>query len=173
MIKENCTLNRTKLVDEPIVEMLLNKKYSKSGIRFMRSATGDSECTGIICYSNGAKKYLNIKRNSSKYYRSRNFSINVNKNRLDCYSGTTYVFIDEVSDCLYIVDGMQLLNYILDHADSLKQSDNNPNNYYIVIPKSDIALMISDKNNGIIKYSKPIANLFTVGRDETQFTNLI
>lgn len=173
MIKDSCTANRTRLVDEPIVEMLLNKKYAKSGIKFMRSSSTDSDCTDIVCYGNGARKYLNIRRNSSKYYRSPNFSIAVNKNKLGCYNGNTYVFVDEVSDCLYIVDGMQLLNYILEHADNVKQSDNSPNNYYIVIPKSDIALMIADKNSGIIKYGKSVANLFAIGRDESQFTNLI
>jgi len=172
MTKDNSTANRTRLVDEPIVEMLLNKRYSKSGIRFMRPATNDQDCTDIICYSNGTKKTLNIRRNSSKYYRSPNFSIVINKNKLGCYCGNTYVFIDEVSDCLYIVDGMQLLNYILDHADNVKQSENS-SNCYLVIPKSDIALMVDDKNTGIIRYNKSVANLFATGRDESQFTNLL
>ncbi len=175
MFKDNGIINRTKLVDEPIVEMLLNKKYKKSGIQFMKSSAHDLDCTNssIICYGNGTRKGLNIKRNSSKYYRSSNFSIAVNKNKLGCYIGNTYVFVDEVSDCLYIVDGMQLLNYILEHADNVKQSDGNLNNYYIVIPKSDIVLMIADKNAGIIKYNKSVANLFAIGRDETQFAGLV
>lgn len=172
-MRDNGTVNRTRLIDEPIVEMLLNKKYAKSGIKFMKSGSSDSDGTDIICYGNGTKRNLNIKRNSSKYYRSQNFSINVNKNKMGCYSGNTYVFIDEVADCLYIVDGMQLLNYILEHADNVKQSESNSNCYYIVIPKSDVALMVPDKNYGIIKYNKSVANLLAIGRDESQFTGLI
>ncbi len=175
MFKDNGTINRTKLVDEPIVEMLLNKKYKKSGIQFMKSSAQGLDCTNssIICYGNGTKKQLNVKRNSSKHYQSPNFSIAVNKNKLNCYNGNIYVFIDEVSDCLYMVDGMQLLNYILEHIDNVKQSDRNSNNYYIMIPKNDMVSMIADKNVGIIKYNKSVANLFLAGRDETQFAGLV
>lgn len=174
MAKDNCILNRTKLVDEPIVEMLLSKKYSKSGIRFIKSdSTNESDCTDTICYGSGTKRQLHIKRNSSKYYNSPNFAIAVNKNKLTGYSGSSFVFIDEVADCLYIIDGLSLLGYILNHADNVKQSDNGGNNYYIIIPKKDIAALVNGNAGNIIKYGKNVSNLFAIGRDESKYMGLV
>jgi len=173
MMKCNSITNRTKLVDTPIVEMILSNKYSKSGIKFLKPSTDDQNCTDIVYYSNGVKRGLIIKRNASKHYRAFSFSLNINKNKMDCYDGNTFVFIDEVSDCLYIVDGIVLLNYILEHADNVKQSDNG-DNYYIIIPKSDILLqMIPDKSSGVIKYNKSIARLFAMGRKEYNYIDLV
>ena len=173
-MKFTCAANRAKLVDEPIVEMILSHKYFKSGIKFMKAdLKSDFDGTDIICYSSGSKRILNVKRNSSKYFNSPNFSIAVNKDNLSVYNNTSYVFIDEVADCLYIVDGITLLKYILENADNVRQSDKKPDNFYIVIPKRDIIAMIGDNKDHIIKYSKAIAILFANGRDESQFTNLI
>ena len=70
-MKSTCAVNRAKLVDEPIVEMLLSNKYSKAGVRFMKAdLQSDFDGTDIICYANGTKRSLNVKRNSSKYFNS-------------------------------------------------------------------------------------------------------
>lgn len=168
-----CAANRAKLVDEPIVEMLLSHKYFKAGIKFMKSdLQSNFDCTDIICYADGVKRSLNVKRNSSKYFNSPNFSIAINKNKLDVYNNTSYVFIDEVADCLYIVDGMDLLKYIIDRYDSIRQSDKKADSFYIVIPKKDVIAMIGDSDDHIIKYSKSIADLFAAGRDESKYMNL-
>ena len=172
-MKSTCAANRAKLVDEPIVEMLLAHKYFKAGIKFMKAdLQSDFDGTDIICYSNGVKRLLNVKRNSSKYFNSPNFSIAINKNKLDVYNNTSYVFIDEVADCLYIIDGMDLFRYIIEKYDNVRQSDKKADNFYIVIPKRDILNMIGDNRDHIIKYNKAVANLFAVGRDESMYMNL-
>ena len=172
-MKSTCAVNRAKLVDEPIVEMLLSHKYYKSGIKFMKAdLQSDFDGTDIICYANGMKRSLNVKRNSSKYFNSPNFSIAINKNKLNVYNNTSYVFIDEVADCLYIVDGMDLFKYIIEKYANVKQSEKKPGNFYLVIPKKDIINMIGDNRDHIIKYNKAIANLFATCRDESMYMNL-
>jgi hypothetical protein len=173
-MKSTCAVNRAKLVDEPIVEMILSHKYFKSGIKFMKAdLKSDFDGTDIIYYSNGVKRSLNVKRNSSKYYNSPNFSIAINKDKVDVYNNTSFVFIDEVADCLYIVDGVELFKYIISKADNIAQSNKNPDNYYLIIPKRDIISIIGNNKDSIIKYSKSIANLFTAGRDESIYKNLM
>lgn len=172
-MKSTCAANRAKLVDEPIVEMLLSHKYYKAGIKFMKAdLQSDFDGTDIICYANGVKRSLNVKRNSSKYFNSPNFSIAINKNKLNAYNNTSYVFIDEVSDCLYIVDGMDLFKYIIEKYDNVKQSEKKPDNFYLIIPKKDIINMIGDNRDHIIKYNKAIANLLELGRNEDQYKEL-
>ena len=171
-MKDNCAVNRAKLVDEPIVEMLLSRKYLKSGIRFMKSdLAADFEGSDIICYSNGVKRNYNIKRNSSKYFRSPNFTMAIDKNNLGAFNNTSYVFIDEVADSLYIVDGLSLLKYILEHKDNINMSSDPNKKPWVLLPKSDMILLVNDKNN-IIRYNKSIAHLLSIGRDESQFANL-
>lgn len=173
-MKSTCAANRAKLVDEPIVEMLLSHKYYNAGIKFMKAdLQSDFDGTDIICYSNGMKRSLNVKRNSSKYFNSPNFSIAINKNKLNVYNNTSYVFIDEVADCLYIVDGIDLVKYIIEKYDNVRQSEKKPGNFYLIIPKRDIINMIGDNRDHIIKYNKAIANLFSAGRDESMYMNLI
>lgn len=172
-MKSTCAANRAKLVDEPIVEMLLSNKYYKAGIKFMKAdLQSDFDGTDIICYANGVKRSINVKRNSSKYFNSPNFSIAINKNKLNVYNNTSYVFIDEVSDCLYIVDGMDLVKYIIENNDNVRQSEKKPGNFYLIIPKRDIINMIGDNRDHIIKYNKAIANLFELGRNEDQYKEL-
>ena len=173
-MKSTCAANRAKLVDEPIVEMLLSHKYYKAGIKFMKAdLQSDFDGTDIICYANGMKRSINVKRNSSKYFNSPNFSIAINKNKLNVYNNTSYVFIDEVADCLYIVDGIDLVKYIIEKYDNVRQSEKKPDNFYLIIPKRDIINMIGDNRDHIIKYNKAIANLFAAGRDESMYMNLI
>jgi hypothetical protein len=168
------SVSRAKLVDEPIVEMILSYKYFKSGIKFMKAdLQSDFDGTDIIAYSNGSKQLINVKRNSSKYYNSSNFTLSVNKNKLDLYNNVLYIFIDEVANCLYLVNGKDLLKYILDKIDNVKQSAKKSNSYYIVIPKSDIRSMIGDNKDQIITYSSAIAKLFESGRDESIYSDLI
>lgn len=172
-MKSTCAANRAKLVDEPIVEMLLSHKYYKASIKFMKAdLQSDFDGADIICYANGVKRSLNVKRNSSKYFNSPNFSITINKNKLNVYNNTSYVFIDEVADCLYIVDGMDLVKYIIENNDNVRQSEKKPGNFYLIIPKNDIINMIGDNRDHIIKYNKAIANLLAAGRDESMYMNL-
>lgn len=172
-MKSTCAANRAKLVDEPIVEMLLSHKYYKAGIKFMKAdLQSDFDGTDIICYANGMKRSINVKRNSSKYFNSPNFSVAINKNKLNVYNNTSYVFIDEVSDCLYIVDGIDLVKYIIEKYSNVRQSEKKPDNFYLIIPKRDIINMIGDNRDHIIKYNKAIANLFELGRNEDQYKEL-
>ncbi len=172
-MKSTCAANRAKLVDEPIVEMLISNKYYNAGVKFMKAdLQSDFNGTDIICYSNGMKRSLNVKRNSSKYFNSPNFSIAINKNKLNVYNNTSYVFIDEVADCLYIVDGIDLVKYIIEKYDNVRQSEKKPDNFYLIIPKRDIINMIGDNRDHIIKYNKAIANLFELGRNEDQYKEL-
>ena len=173
-MKDNRAVNRAKLVDEPIVEMILSRRYLKSGIKFMKSdLETDFDGTDIICYSNGLKRSLNVKRNSSKYYNSPNFSITLNKNKMNSFKSTSFVFIDEVSDSLYIVDGEVLLKYIIENSRNLRSSDDNGVKFWIIIPKKDILSLISDNPNSIIKYNKQVARLFELGRNEDQYKELV
>ena len=172
-MKSTCAANRAKLVDEPIVEMLLSHKYYKAGIKFMKAdLQSDFDGTDIICYANGIKRSINVKRNSSKYFNSPNFSIAINKNKLSVYNNTSYVFIDEVDDCLYIVDGIDLVKYIIEKYANVRQSEKKPDNFYLIIPKKDILNMIGDSRDHIIKYNKAIANLLELGRNEDQYKEL-
>ena len=173
-MKSTCAANRAKLVDEPIVEMLLSHKYYKAGIKFMKAdLQSDFDGTDIVCYANGVKRSINVNRNSSKYFNSPNFSIAINKNKLNVSNNTSYIFIDEVADCLYIVDGIDLVKYIIEKYDNVRQSEKKPDNFYLIIPKRDIINMIGDNRDRIIKYNKAIANLFAAGRDESMYMNLI
>lgn len=172
-MKDNCAVNRAKLIDEPIVEMLLSRKYLNSGLKFMKSdIQSDFDGTDIVCYFNGVKRNLNVKRNSSKYYSSPNFTISLDKNNLEIFNNTSFVFIDEVADSLYVVDGTALLKYILNNTDNIKQSANNSNKSFVILPKKDILSIIGNSENCVIKYNKQIARLFEMNRDEAKFKNL-
>lgn len=174
MLYNNCAVNRAKLIDEPIVEMLLTNKYYKSGVSFTRADIKSDLCgVDIVCYSNGIKRNINVKRNSSKYYSSPNFTMSIDKNNLEVFNNSIYVFIDEVADALYIVDGVSLLSYIVNHDNCIMTSNKNSNKSYILIPKKDLLEIIGDNNNRIIRYSKQIAALLEMNRDESKFTNLV
>ena len=169
MKRDYSSINRAKLVDEPIVEMLLTKKYTNSDITFARADIKmDYEGVDIICYSSGTKKFINVKRNSSKHYRSPNFSISLDKNKLDTFKSTSFAFIDETADSVYFVDGSALLTYILENSSKSTVSQYNPNKLWIVIPKTDTVLLSSS----VIKYNKNVAKLLELGRDESQFADL-
>lgn len=170
--KFSCIANRTKLVDEPIVETLLSRKYLQSGIKFMKSDSLDGNNPYIGCYYNGIKRSLCIKRNPSRYYNSPNFTISIHKNKMDAFKDTTFVFIDEVSDCLYMVDGGVLLQYILEHSDKLNTIESNEHKAYILIPKRDIRKLISDSPTSIIRYNKAVAKLLELNRDENLYKDL-
>ena len=164
-------VNRAKLVDEPIVEMILSRKYFNSGLVFMKSdLQSDFDGADLVCYSDGFRRNINVKRNSSKYYNSKNFTITINKNKLDVFKSTQFVFIDEVGDCLYVVDGELLCKYILDNSAKLRETDKE-NSFYMIIPKKDLVQLVG-ADGGIIRYTKAIANLFAAGRDESAYMNL-
>lgn len=166
-MKDNCITNRSRIIDEPIVESILSRRYAQSGIKFYKEF--DSDYSGIVCYSNGIKKTLFVRRNSSKYYNSPNFSLSFNKNNLSSYYNSMFAFIDEVADCVYIVDGISLLTYIVEHSEYVKQSDTNSNNYYVIIPKKSIISLIKSDAQ-CIKYSKQIADILESNRDESKFS---
>jgi hypothetical protein len=171
MKKDYSAVNRAKLVDEPIVEMILAHKYSKQNVKFMKAdLESDYNGTDIICYSDGVKKSINVKRNSSKHYNSPNFSISINKNNLTMFRNTSFIFIDEVADSLYTVDGTALLSYILNNSNNI---NTNANKFWVVIPKTDIISMANDMPDGIIHYNKNISKLFELGRDENKYKELL
>ena len=95
----------------------------------------------------------------------------MNKNHLDVFNNSTYVFIDEVSNALYLVDGMTLLKFILNHKDEINQIADSDNSY-ILISKQDIISMTTSKTQ-IIRYNDQFASLFAMCRDESNFTNLM
>lgn len=172
MTKDKCAVNRAKLVDEPIVEMILSRMYLKSNVQFMKSdINADFNGVDIICYSSGIKRNLNVKRNSSKYYMSPNFTITIDKNNLTSFNGSSFVFIDEVADALYIVNGVKLLKYIIDHPNNINTSSDTSKKPWVLLPKRDIVSLIDNKNN-IIRYNKHIAKLFELGRNEDQYKEL-
>lgn len=171
-MRDYSAINRAKLVDEPIVEMLLTKKYKNSELTIMKSdIKTDYEGADIICISNGTKRFINVKRNSSKHFNSPNFSISIDKNKLNTFKNTQFAFIDESANSIYMVDGVKLLSYILEHSEKISTLKYNENKAWAIIPKNDIALMTSD-NDHIIKYNKNIARLLEIGRDESQFVDL-
>lgn len=170
---DNSTVNRTRLIDTPIVEMLLSQRFAKSGISFMKEINReDATVNNIICYGNGNSRNLTIKRNSNKYAFSPNFLLNFDKNKLNEFDNTSYIFIDEAANALYIVDGIDLLKYIIGHSIDLNMYENSVTRAWMLIPKSDIISMANDNSNHIIKYNKRIAQLFAQGRDENLFSNL-
>lgn len=170
-MRDNCTVNRAKLVDEPIVEMLLSRRFLKSGLKFMKAdIQSDFNGIDIVCYFNGIRRNLNVKRNSSKYFDSPNFTITLDKSKISQYKETMFIFIDEVADSLYMVDGDQLFTYILSKSSKLRPTKKE-NVFFLVTPKSDIIALVSSKDR-IIKYNKNIARLFETGRNEEQFRGL-
>lgn len=170
-MRDNSAVNRAKLVDEPIVEMLLSRRYLKSGMKFMKAdIQSDFNGTDIVCYFNGITRNLNVKRNSSKYFDSPNFTITVDKSKISQYKETMFIFIDEVADSLYIVDGDQLFTYILSKSSKLRPTKKE-STFFLVTPKSDIISLVSSQDR-IIKYNKNIARLFEIGRNEEQFRGL-
>lgn len=173
MIKSNPAVNRAKLVDEPIVEMILSHKYFKAGLKFMKAdLQSDFDGVDIICYSSGFQRNYNVKRNSSKYFNSSNFTLTLNKNKMNVFNNTSFIFIDEVANALYIVDGITLLKYILEHSDNIRTAQNDPNKSWVLLPKKDIKSMICDNDNSIIEYNSRIAKLFELGRNEELYKDL-
>lgn len=170
-MRVSSAVNRAKLVDEPIVEMLLSRKFYKSGLKFMKAdLKSDFEGTDIICYSDGFKRNLNVKRNSSRYFDSPNFTLTINKEKVDTYKNTQFVFIDEVADCLYMIAGENLYKYILEKESKLRETGKE-NTFFLVIPKKDLVALVNSDDD-IIKYNKAVANLFATCRDESIYENL-
>lgn len=167
MSKEiSSTTSRSTIIDSSIVETVLSNKFSKSNLRFIRDS--HTRQTLLVCV-NGTQKILNIRRNSSKYYNSHNFTVGVDKNNLTVFPNSIYVFIDEVKDCLYMVDGTVLLSYILEHSDELIVNKTNNSKYCMVIPKNNLFNLIKDNKDSVIHYNKNIAKLLEVNRDESIF----
>ena len=85
------------------------------------------------------------------------------------FNNSIFTFIDEVADSIYIVSGIKLLAYIIEHADDIQQSEANPKKSWILIPKKDIVNLIIDNPNSIIRYNKKIAKLFATNRNESLY----
>ena len=170
-MKENCMTNRAKLVDVPVVIMLMTNRFSKSDIKFMMS-DNESDFDIMYCYS-GNMRSLKVRRNSAKHYKSSNFSVSINKNNLAEFSNSTFAFIDEVANAIYLVDGVALLQYMIDHSAKVNMLETNSSMGWIIIPKKDILNMISDNPNSIIKYNNAIAKILENGRNELMFKDLL
>lgn len=173
-MNDNCIANRTKLIDTPIVEMILSNVYRKSKIKFtLPDKKLELDGVNLICLVNGKKTNICIKRNSKKYFDSPNFTFSLNRNRLNVFNNTMFVFIDELNDSIYTVSGTKLLSYIISNSDNLHPSTTNKNVTWLIIPKQDIINMVDGCcSNGIIKCNKNIMNLFSLNRDENLFRYL-
>lgn len=167
MAEEHIINNRNKFFDEPMVEMLISQKFNNSKVKFMRS--GSYNGSKVHCLVNGHSQILNVNRNSSKYCRSSNFTLSLDKNKLGVFNNSIFTFIDEVADSIYIVSGIKLLAYIIEHADCIQQSEANPKKSWILIPKKDVVNLIIDNPNSIIHYNKKIAKLFATNCDESLY----
>lgn len=165
-MKDFGIINRTALVDSPIVEMLLANKYRNSNISFLKR---DREHPYITCVLDGVKKLINVKRNSARHYDSQNFSIIVDKNNLSKFKNSSFAFIDETADAIYFVDGDKLLTYIVEHKNRINVPEHSTSKMWVTLPKSDMVLI----SRSTIKYNKHIAHLFELNRDESKFSNLI
>lgn len=169
-MNDNCIANRTKLIDTPIVEMILSNLYRKSKIKFMLPDKKlELDGINLISLVNGKKTNICIKRNSKKYFDSQNFTFSLNCNRLNVFNNTMFVFIDELNDSIYTVSGTKLLSYIISNSDNLHPSTTNKNVTWLIIPKQDVINMACDRCNGIIKCNKNIMNLFSLNRDENLY----
>lgn len=169
-MNDNCIANRTKLIDTPIVEMILSNLYRKSKIKFMLPDKKlELDGINLISLVNGKKTNICIKRNSKKYFDSQNFTFSLNRNRLNVFNNTMFVFIDELNDSIYTVSGTKLLSYIISNSDNLHPSTTNKNVTWLIIPKQDVINMACDRCNGIIKCNKNIMNLFSLNRDENLY----
>lgn len=167
MTEERIINNRNKLFDEPMVEMLISQKFNSSKVKFMRS--GSYSDSKVHCLVNGHSQILNVNRNSSKYCYSSNFTLSLDKNKLGVFNNSIFTFIDEVADSIYIVSGIKLLAYVIEHVDCIQQSEANPKKSWILIPKKDIVNLIVDNPNSTIHYNKKIAKLFATNRDESLY----
>lgn len=171
-MKKNSTINRSIIADEPIVELILSNKFAKHGIEFKKNINKNNYLDHAIQYRvNGFIKDLVVKRNSSKYFKSSNFLFTIDKNKLNIFNNASFVFIDEVQNSLYIVDGIELLKYIISHKDKIMVEDDSTVGF-ILIPKKDIISIVSCEDN-IINYGKQFAGLFEISRNEQKFSNLI
>ena len=112
-----------------------------------------------------------MKRNSSRYFDSPNFTISINKEKIDTFKNTQFVFIDEVADCLYMIAGENLYKYILEKESKLRETGKE-NTFFLVIPKKELAALVNS-DDCIIKYNKAVANLFATCRDESIYENLM
>ena len=169
-MNDNCIANRTKLIDTPIVEMILSNLYRKSKIKFMLPDKKlELDGINLISLVNGKKTNICIKRNSKKYFDSQNFTFSLNRNRLNVFNNTMFVFIDELNDSIYTVSGTKLLSYIISNSDNLHPSTTNKNVTWLIIPKQDVINMACDRCNGIIKCNKNIMNLLSLNRDENLY----
>lgn len=144
-----------KLVNEPVVEMILSQNFKN--IRFEKSLLQKT----FICYFDGVKKKIFITRNPAKYYKSNKFNLYINKNNLSIFNCSTFAFIDEVSDSLYLIDGIVLLKYIIDNSDKLVESNNNT--FTLLADKSDICLLAGERGR-VLKYNKDIANYLLLNK---------
>lgn len=170
MINTNSGLtNRTKLVDQPIVEMILSKRYCKNGIKFQQSYNDNSFNYTI----NSLNRSIHIIRNSCKYYNSHNYSISLNLNKLNIFNNSSFIFIDELVNTMYIVDGMNLLAYIIEKANNIQSDKDDTSKHFILIPKNDIVNLTKDNINNVIKYNKQIASIFALNRDELKYQHLV
>ena len=99
--------------------------------------------------------------------------MSINKNNLAEFSNSTFAFIDEVANAIYLVDGVALLQYMIDHSAKVNMLETNSSMGWIIIPKKDILNMISDNPNSIIKYNNAIAKILENGRNELMFKDLL
>lgn len=143
-------VSRIKLIDEPFIKQMLINKYKTSEIQFIDS---DFNKVGFDYYVDGFRQPVRTVRNSKKFAKSGYFTVSVDKNNLTSYSNTLYTFIDEASDCVYLLDGLLLLQYIIENPNCINESKDKKGTYAL-ISKKDIRDLVADDSKFIIKYNE-------------------
>ena len=150
-------VSRVKLIDEPFVKQMLINKYRASKIQFIDS---DFNKLGFDYYVDGFRQSVKTVRNSKKFAKSNYFTMMVDKNNLTSYSNTLYTFIDEASNCVYLLDGLLLLQYIVENPDCINESKDKKTTYAL-ISKKVIRDLIAENIKFIIKYNDSYASFLS------------
>lgn len=157
-------ISRIKLIDEPFVKQMLSNKHKKSKIQFI---DGDFDHLGFDYYVDGFRQSVRTIRNSKKFAKSNYFTVPVDKNNLTSYSNTLYAFIDEVSSSVYLLDGLLLLQYLVENPNCIKENEfQDKKTTYALVSKKDIMTWLKLENdpskkvssNSVIYYNKEYAN---------------
>lgn len=146
-------VNYSNLINQTVAESLIQQYYSKSKVQFLHTTHNES-----FALVNGYRKLIKINRNSSKYLNSSNFIVTIDKNKICTFNNAIFVFIDDVTRQVYIVSGLKLLSYIVNHGDDLQESKTSINKFWIAIPKQIIADTASE-NNCAIPYNTEVSNI--------------
>lgn len=147
--------NRVKLVDEPFVKRILMNKYRSSGIRFIDE---NFDKLGFDYCVNGFRQTIRTIRNSPEHRLAESFTVSVDKNNLSQFNNTSYAFIDEASRGVYLINGLSILQYIIENPYRIGESSHG---CFIRISKFKILQMLQKEGGSAISYNKDYAKFLT------------